>query len=174
MVEVVVAVAIMVMIAATVTPSVIGALDRTRQDRGAASLTALDSAITRFRTTVGVYPRKLSYLSTQIVSSDTNSCGATFGATNAGRWANGGPFISRVIPATGMRVFIGKAQNNMVRTSVSGAVTLTIKVDSVRQEDYEALEAMIDTDGSASAGTIRWTGAGGIGVMDYVRSSAGC
>jgi prepilin-type N-terminal cleavage/methylation domain-containing protein len=174
LVEVIVALAIMVMIAATVTPSVVGALDRDRQDRGLAMLQTLAAAIDKFHLTsdVGQYPRQLSYLSQPIVSTDLNSCGSPFGSTRAGLWK--GPYVTRIITTSGLPVFIGTAQNTLIRTA-GPPTTLSIRVDGVRLADAEALDLLVDGTASSTAGTIRYGSAiNGLVTLDYVIPISGC
>src|SRR5687768_1489626 len=75
LVEVIVALAIMVMIAATVVPSLVGAIDRERQDRAEDMIRTLMQAMDDFHQVshVGVYPSQLSHLTTGIVATDRNS-----------------------------------------------------------------------------------------------------
>jgi prepilin-type N-terminal cleavage/methylation domain-containing protein len=175
LVEVLVALAIMVMIAATVMPSVVGSIDRQRQDRALDALDALATAIGDFRTDVGVYPRSVVYLSQAIVSTDANSCGAVFGSTRAALWK--GPYLSRIVPAAGLPIFVGTLQSLLVRTPTTGGTnpTLTMRVDNVLLADAEALDVKIDGAVGSTAGNIRWgTVTNGTVTLDYARAISGC
>src|SRR5688572_29968143 len=109
LVEVLVALAIMVMIAATVTPSVLGTIDRERQQRAYDAIESMIAAMNDYRADVGFFPRNLSYLTTPVVGTDQNSCGQAIGNTRAGLWQ--GPYEERTIPTTGLPVFVGTTQN---------------------------------------------------------------
>ena len=177
LVEVLVAIAIMVMIAATIVPSVVGSIDRTRQDRAYVQFRSLAAAIDSFHLVghVGVYPRSLVYLSTAVTSTDQNSCGQVFGSTRAGGWK--GPYIDRIVPTSGLPVFIGTAQNILIRTPATGGVnpTLTMRVDNVLLGDAEVLDIQIDVTASSTAGNIRWGAVtNGMVTLDYVRPISGC
>src|SRR5687767_8873289 len=111
LIEVVVALAIMVMIAATVSPSIIGYLDRTRLEEAVESLEALRDAALAFYDDVDDYPSELTHLTEPISGDDDNSCGSSYGNGQANRWT--GPYLTRIIPATGLPIFIGTAQNEL-------------------------------------------------------------
>ena len=156
LVEVIVALAIMVMIAATVMPSVIGTIDRERQQRAYDTIVALIEAMDDYRADVGFYPRNLSYLTTPVVGTDQNSCGQAIGNTRAGLWQ--GPYDDRAIPTTGLPVFVGTTQNTLVRTPTTGGPnpTLAMRISDVLLIDAEALDIMFDGAVSSTTGLIRW------------------
>lgn len=175
----------MVMIAAVVTPNLVGYLDRTRVERAITALEDIRNAVIQFRGHVGRYPRFLTYLTqTQaLATSDLNSCNAQFGSgsgVTVNNWA--GPYLSRIIPAGGLPIFIGTAQNQLVRTPASGSqssgATLALRVNGVRLDDAVAIDRHWDGGGAnaSTTGMVRWgdPAANGLVQMDFVVPITGC
>jgi prepilin-type N-terminal cleavage/methylation domain-containing protein len=167
LIEIVVALAILVMIAATVTPAMIGYLDRERANEGSESLLNLAEAIASFHEDVGYYPSELSQLTEPVPNNGKNSCGSSFGGGAADDW--NGPYLTRIIPSTGLPIFVGLAQNGLIRTPEHGGThssgTLTLVVTAVRLDDAEAMNQTIDSDASSSSGSVRWTAPDGDGFV---------
>src|SRR5688572_18153316 len=99
LIEIVIALAILVTIAATVTPVMMGALDRSRMEEGLETLLALAGAVNEFEKDVTDYPSLLTQLTEPISSGDHNSCGSNYGSGNANGWR--GPYLPRIIPESG-------------------------------------------------------------------------
>jgi type II secretion system protein G len=169
LIEVVVAIIILVMIAAAVTPNIIREMDRSRVNAAVTELDALATAIGRFRTDVGAYPRSLLQLANPLGSSDLNSCQVVITTPNLWR----GPYLSRVVPTGGLPTLIGLAQLTLVRNPTSTSTTagtLRFLINNVRQEDADALNLYYDADGSSTAGTIQWqAGTNGQVILNFVR-----
>lgn len=167
LIEIVVALAILVMIAATVTPAMIGYLDRERANEGSDSLLNLAEAIASFHEDVGYYPSELSQLTEPVPHDGKNSCGSSFGGGAADDW--NGPYLTRIIPSTGLPIFVGLAQNELIRTpehaGTHSSGTLALVVTGVRLDDAEAMNQTIDSDASSTSGSVRWTAPDGDGFV---------
>lgn len=124
MLEMVVAMAIIVVLGAVMVPSSIQYLREREVMATAATLNQLADSAKSFKTVITQYPGKLSHLGTKILTADLSSCSGiapspssavTYGATNAAKWIN--PFWNVVIPTQGFRLPIGTANDQMIRTS---------------------------------------------------------
>jgi prepilin-type N-terminal cleavage/methylation domain-containing protein len=175
-VEVLVSLAIMVMIAAVVTPSLLGYLDRTRVDQGLSSVEALAAGVVAFRNSVGRYPGFFTQLTTPISKSDRDSCESTFNNAHVNSWAANGPFVNRLLSPGGIPISIGTAQDALVRESIGGnQATLSMFVDGVRLEDAREIDRRLDGDGSSTTGAVRWTPANAAVVqLELLQVIAGC
>lgn len=136
--EIVVALAIMVVIAGAIFLAV-GSSSRTggdaaRIDEAATTLARLADALARYSNasvnpeeqsftqvisgiasgilTGGVNAGRLSYLTTKITNTDLDSCGAAYSNGEANRWI--GPFYPTPIPATGLRIADGFFANDLL------------------------------------------------------------
>lgn len=157
LVEVLVAIAVMVTLAAVIAPAVVRMLDRARVDRAHDSLTTLAAAIFEFQADVDSWPAALTQLSEPITTAQSNSCGGSYGVKGgapAKAWA--GPYINRVVPTSGLPVGIGTALNPLVH----GTVPLRIVVEGVTEADALVLDTLVDGDDGPAAGTVQWTGSG--------------
>lgn len=176
LVEVLVSLAIMVMIVAVITPNLIGYLDRTRVDQGMEAVESLYTGITSFYANVNRYPSELSHLSTPITTTDLDSCGSTYAQGRVNGWNSAGPFINRIVGPNGVPIFIGTAQNALIRTQLSGnTALLAVRVLNVRQEDVLEMDRRLDGDGSATTGGVQWeAAAGGLFTMHLLQVISGC
>ena len=155
LVEVVVAVAIILSLAAALAPGMVGVLDRQRVASAKESLDALVSGMTKMRGDNQDWPLRLSHLVVPISTADQNICGSNYSAGKVSQW--GGPYLDRNIPATGIPIGIGTARDLLVREVISGNdAYLKIQVDNVVEEDAAELDKIYDGDGAAN-GSIRWT-----------------
>lgn len=168
--------AVILILGAALIPNLAGVLDRGRVDAAAESLAGLVEAMSAMREDNQDWPGQLEHLSRPITTDDTNICGSTYAQGRVNNWA--GPYVDRVIPASGVPVGIGVAQNDLIRQVVSGNDGyLIIEVTGVTVEDAEALNEKVDADGSSTAGTVRWTtppSAEGLVTLDYLRPIRGC
>lgn len=176
-IELIVGLAIVVLLAAVVTPSVTASIDRTRTQQGAEMLAALAASATAFFNDTNDNPSRLSHLTNPISTAQSNSCGSSYDNGDLNQWA--GPYYrDRVIVADGvLPVFIGNAQDQLVRVSISGnAGLLGIMVTGVREEDVVALDDRIDAGNGSAVGTIRWAGphSEGLYTMGYYTPISGC
>ena len=124
----------------------------------------LTSALMKFDTGVTVFPLSLLHLTTRPLSTNFDSCGNTFGATNVTNWANSGPFYSQ--PITGpLPLEVGSIATSMIRVgptlpTTSAAAVLQISVTGVSLDDAIEINSQVDNDalvGSASTtGIVRF------------------
>jgi type II secretory pathway pseudopilin PulG len=174
LIEIVVAVAIIMILVASLAPSLVGVLDRKRIEGAEETLSSLTAAMSEMRADNQDWPSRLSHLSTAITTADKNICGVTYSSGKVSNWA--GPYVARVIQPTGFPIGIGMARDSLVRELVSGTDGyIKIQVDSVTQEDASDLDKLVDNDGSA-AGTVRWgsTSATGQVTLFFLRPIRGC
>lgn len=165
LVEVLVVLAIGIVLAAAVIPSLIGGVDRSRVNETAASFEAIARAVTAMFEDTGRYPGQLSHLTEPIAANQTGACTplTQYGAA-AANWA--GPYLDRTVPATGLPLPIGVARNQIGHSA--GPPVLLITVDDVEERDALALNAKMDADNSANAGAIRWGAVDGSGLTELV------
>ena len=176
-VELIVGIAIVLMLAAVVTPTVTASLDRTRREQGVGILSRLANSVVLFRSAVGRYPGRLSQLNNQITTSDTNSCGSTFNPAQVSGWSE--PFYNeRVLtPGGPYPVYIGNAEDQLVRISLGGNnALLGVVVNDVRTEDALILDRDYDGSDGSTAGSIRWGTANASGqvTMQFLMPISGC
>lgn len=172
MVEITVVLVIILGLAALVTPGLLGRLDRSRVEAAAESLEGIRTAIHdpsraggSFRRDVGMYPHALSHLTRQISTFDANSCGVSYTTIDSAGW--NGPYLNRMVPATGVPIAIGVVRDTLTREPPSGgdSPVLAIHVDSVAIEDAGALDLHVDGVRDSTAGSVRWGPAGGEGFV---------
>ncbi len=178
LIEIIVALAVMLILAATITPSVLGILDKERVEKGAAVLANLAGAVAKFKSDVTKNPSRLSELAELITTQKDNSCGARFSTGEAGNW--NGPYINRVISAGGLAMEFGTAQDLMVRVPATAAAAgsagiLQIVVTGVSEQDATALNDQVDGDNSSTLGTVRWSApSNGYVELYYTMAISGC
>ena len=155
-VEILVAMAILVILGALLVPAIIGTVDRARVEGAEDSLDAIADGITLFADQVNEYPASLTQLVVPITGADTDICGATYTGGEQNRWA--GPYLDRALPATGVPVGVGTADNAFgVLADPSRIDYLQVVIREVLPEDASALDQRIDGGDGASAGALRWT-----------------
>lgn len=191
-IEVLAAIAIIVVVAALLvssdnpeTPN-----DRARYDAAADALYNLSQAIAgnepskaarSFHQVVGVYPGKLSDLTTLITTASSNICGTPYtgGVGTAGsqmfKWQNSpNPFYGSQLLTTGTPLAPGfTVQDALVRlnaVAASGAVssnTMIIRMPSVTLADAKGLDLAVDGAVDGASGTVRYSTASDPTVVDY-------
>lgn len=176
MVEVLVVIAVGVILAAAIIPSLIGSLDRSRVEESAESLAGIAEAVGNMYADVDLYPGRLSHLTTPVGAGDADLCGPVTGSTYAGAaaaWA--GPYLNRSAPATGLPLPIGVAQDVLTYDETVSPL-LTITIDDVSHTDAVALNRAVDADDDAAAGAVRWGAVSttGVVVLSYVRPVQEC
>lgn len=164
--EMITALAIMVILGALVVPSIIASADRARVNGAQDSLEAIADAIDLFADRVDRYPRTLSQLVIPITTGDLHICGGTYTAGEAGRWA--GPYLDRSIPAAGIPTGVGTlASVFSVQAHPSGIDYLRTELVGVLTEDAQALDRVIDGADGENEGTFRWSAPSGGVVTAY-------
>ena len=181
-VELIVGLAIIVMIAATVTPVLTGSLDRTRIRQGAEMLAELSGGFSQFHEDVLDNPGRLSQLSTGISTTQRNSCGAFYPQGKVIKWL--GPYYGdrTIMDGATIPVFIGNARDELVRlplTQGGGSgnnALLGIAVDAVSLQDAIALDRQIDAGDGATSGTVHWDAPNSAGevTLRYLTPINGC
>lgn len=162
-VELIVALAIMIMMAAVVTPVLLGSLDNARVEASQKSLLAIIDAITQFEADVNRYNATISQLVGQISSSDYDICGSTFPPGLADKWA--GPYISQNVTAGGIPTPIGVIRNELTPATLAGGQpVMLVQVDGVRATDAVSLNREVDgADGdddptqAGDSGSLMWS-----------------
>ena len=178
LVEIVVAIAIIIILAAALAPGVLGVLDDERVEKAAETLEELVEAMTQMRFDDNDWPGRLSHVAWPITISDVNICGANYTSGKVSQWA--GPYVDRVIsPGVGLPIGIGRINDVLVREVVSGNDGyLKMQIDSVQIEDAEALNKLVDADAGGTIGTIRYTTSlvtsEGLLTVFYLRPIRGC
>lgn len=181
LIEVIVGLAIMIMIAAVVTPVLLGTLDRARLGQARETLDGFHVSLQAFRDDVQHYPGDLTHLVEQIETSEQNSCGDNYTsfpppANEIARWQ--GPYTSRIIQPSGVPLPIGTLETPLSRIDTGGGnAQLRLVVTSVTQEDAEGLNRMVDADGSSTGGVVQWTtpaDAQGFVTLFYGMAISGC
>lgn len=164
MVEITVALAIVLILAAVTVPSLVGYLDQMSVEAAADQLSVVRDALYRkgssaFRQDVGANSGKLSQLARQITKSDPaflDSCGDEFSTKEANNWD--GPYVNFDIdPVAGMATPIGVASDALTRVPPSGAGSLRIEFDgNVQLTQAEMLDQLVDGGNGSATGIVRW------------------
>jgi type II secretory pathway pseudopilin PulG len=167
--EAVISAAILAILGAAIVPSVVSYRTQLRLRDTANDLLEIGAAVQKYQlaANVGFYPGRLSHLSTEFVpGTDVTSCNTTYTAagTTVVRWRVGGPYITRLIPTTGLKFGVGVANNVLERSSPSGTVgSLLLRIPQVDYEDAILLNDIIDgpldietVDRRNIDGAIRW------------------
>lgn len=181
LVEVIVALAVMLILAAVAVPQLTGYLDQKRVEEAAAQLAGVRDALYKagagdlaFYQTVGSNAGYLEELITPLAAGDLDSCQSLFTNAQRNSWSNGGPFLNYVITSSGMATPIGQADNRLIRTPANGggsSGTLRITfTNTVSLSDAEALDLHVDGVAGWNAGTVQWTpqlGTDGVVTLHY-------
>lgn len=164
MIEVLVALAIVLILAAVTVPSLVGYVDQMAVEGAADQLALVRDALYRkggpaFRQDVGANAGRLSQLARQIVRNNPgflDSCGNRFSAKEAGNWR--GPYVNFDIdPAAGMATPIGVATDVLTRVPPSGAGSLRIDFsNNVQLSQAELLDQAVDGGNGSAIGIVRW------------------
>ena len=178
--ETLVAVAIMVIMAAAVLPTMVTSDRRALVQEAAIVLEELGDAITRARYDNQDWPANLRHLTIPITTADANICGDTYNNGRVNNWD--GPYFDRMFPVGGLPIGIGTVRDAMGRIVLSGnpqsggsVSHVLIFIDEVEEEDALELDRIVDGDGGA-AGTVRWVApdASGLTTVTWYRIVKGC
>ncbi|HYC53301.1 MAG TPA: prepilin-type N-terminal cleavage/methylation domain-containing protein [Gemmatimonadaceae bacterium] len=170
LVEVIVALAVLLILAAVALPQIAGYLDQKRIEQTAEQLVIVRDALFKtgtgsiaFRQAVSASAGRLSQLTIPITTSDRDICGNTYNTGDINRWDDAGPYVNFVIDATtGMATPIGLANNAMVRFNDGGTIKSRITWTNASLSDAQALDLHVDGVVNYNAGTVRWTPQNGV------------
>lgn len=173
LVEVIVALAVVLILAAVTLPNLTGYLDQKRIDATATQLATIRDALynptagaVAFYQKVGSNAGRLSELDSVIIASNSSyatgtddSCGNTFSNGERNNWLANGPFTtynSERVP--GMMFPIGMAEDTLTRipNSASPGVLLLTFWNNVDVADAELLDATIDAGNGDATGIVQW------------------
>jgi general secretion pathway protein G len=153
LVELLVVLAVIVILAAVIVPQAVRSADRARIEAAATSLKNISDAIKAFGADVKKLPGDLRHL-VQPLSAGQRSCsGQPYSGTERNSWA--GPYLDRLVPATGLPVSVGTALLPIVPDTATN--NARVQVANALEEDAIALNDLVDGDGDRGAGTVRWT-----------------
>jgi type II secretory pathway pseudopilin PulG len=154
MTEVLIALAIMAIASVIVIPTLVSKIRSANASAVGTTLNTINMAVFEYKKAVTVYPSGLDLLAIAPTTSTVDVCGTTAIGSNANSWR--GPYITREILASGLRV--GDAQiQNVPRRTTSGTAYMIIDVAGVEQKVADELEAQFDATTSSTTGTVRWT-----------------
>lgn len=173
LVEIVVALAVILILAAVALPNLTGYLDQKNVEATASQLAAVRDALygpsTSFRTVIQANASRLSFLDSSLVAGDDDSCGANFTNAERNRWINGGPFMTYSSDrTTGMMTPIGLADDALTTIGASGTSPryLRMAFQNAKLVHAEALEMLVDGTADPSTGwnsnVVRWTPQAGL------------
>lgn len=165
LVEILVALAIGIVLAAAVLPSFIGGVDRSRVAETAESLQGIATAMSAMYDDVGRYPGQLSHLTAGITAGEVDGCGGQYDAAATASWA--GPYLNRTVPASGLPLPIGVARDALTFDAGPPAV-LRIHVDDVTERDALELNRRMDSDDDPATGGVRWGAVSGSGLTELI------
>lgn len=191
LIELIVGLVIMVILAATITPSIVRQLDRVKIKAAADELDAIADAITSFKedveltdegdddddddddddgddggsgsTTDPKYAATLTQLVNAITTSDRDICGDQYDSDDVSEWS--GPYLNRVVPSSGLKISIGTVNDDLDFVNSGANDLIQVVVPGVMEEDAIELNERVDDDGSSSDGTVRWTTADDAGLV---------
>lgn len=146
-------------------------------DRGDTSFTWRISGLANLRG--GINPGRLSHLTTKILSTDLNSCGAAYGAAPPANWNRN--FYTQFIPTTGFKIADGFVANDQLqRFNANGTAstvvapntttpgTLAIVIPNVALRDAQALAQRMEGDLSGgNMSVVRFTPSGNAPVTVF-------
>lgn len=169
--ELLVVLAVIVILAAVIVPQAVRTADKARIETAATALQNISEGIKDFADDVKEVPGDLRHLVEPLSPGQRDCRGQTYSLAERNRWA--GPYLNRLVPATGLPVAIGTALLPIVPdTSTSRA---RIQVANVLEEDAIALNELVDGDGDRSSGTVRWTLPDSRGLVTlYYQTPYGC
>lgn len=177
LVEVIVALAVILILAAVAVPQLGGYLDQKRVEETADLMVEIRDGLISFATEVGDNAGQLSYLSAPIVNGDADLCGSAYSGQERGDWPDGGPYVNFLIdPAAGLATPIGQVENDLDRTTVGGTWLWITWNNTVRVADAQAFDLNVDGVLNSTTGTVRWSPQAGtdMATVNYVIPINGC
>ncbi|MGH7636469.1 MAG: type II secretion system protein [Gemmatimonadaceae bacterium] len=177
LVEVIVALAVMLILAAVAVPQLGGYLDQKRIEETAELMVEIRDGLISFATEVGDNAGQLSYLSAPIVNGDEDLCANSYNGQERGDWVDGGPYVNFVIDAAaGLATPIGQVENDLFRTTVGGTWLWITWNNTATLADAQAFDLYVDGALNGTAGTVRWSPQAGtdMATVNYVIPINGC
>jgi prepilin-type N-terminal cleavage/methylation domain-containing protein len=164
LIEVVVAIAIMLILASVIAPNLIAFADRERAEVTAAILDDVRVGLVGtngYRSKMGLNAGRISQLTNRITPGnaaiDDDSCGGAYKAGDQTTWDANAPFVQFMIPRNGLVTPIGIAEDTLNRnpnSNSAGVVIVVFKTLDLR--DVLLLDNVIDAGNGAAAGLVRW------------------
>lgn len=183
--EVVVAIAILILLAAIVTPVMLGAIDAARVDQSAKMFANIAAGLQAFDDEIGSntgppnnrseYPLALTHLTTPITTAQSNVCARAYDSGDVGAW--NGPYITQSVPPTGIKTGIGTIN---VTTVLLNSTTMALRIPNVIFEEAVMLNDQVDGDGNtvsgSPTGSVRFGSAdvNGLVTVDYAVPIQSC
>jgi len=163
--ETVVAIAIVLILASVIAPSLIAYADEQRAEQTAAILTKVNTGLVGangFRAKLGANAGRVSQLTNRPTANnaaiDDDSCGGVITAAEQGNWDSNSPFVGFMIPRSGLVTPMGVAEDTMSRNPNTNAVGVNqIVFKNVDLRDLLLLDAFVDGNDGAGSGVVRWT-----------------
>jgi len=183
--EVVIAVAIILLLAAIVTPVILGGLDAARVDQAKNVFANLAAGLQAFDDHLGSnagppanrseYPNNLTHLVNPVTTAQSNICGRAYDTGDVGEW--NGPYLNQDVPTTGVKTGIGTIN---AATVLLSATMMAMRMPNVSWEDAVALNDVVDGDGNtvsgSPGGSVRFGAAdvNGLVTLDYAVPIQSC
>lgn len=167
--EVAVAALIIAIMAAVSAPSLVSFLDNQRAKTAASTLSDLATGIASFRTSVAVYPLKVSQLTNLIATNQFNSCRTAFSGAQVTNWTNNAPFVTFFVSSTSkLNTPIGTINDSLARTPMTANPgTIAIQMAAVDSADAAELDKVIDGTSTPSTGVLQYTTPGASVTVSY-------
>lgn len=188
--EVVVSLAIVAILGAVVFQNLSAYADRQRVNKSIIALNGLRLSVYRFDSAVGRFPRTVRNLHVKITDTEPTICTALNFSSKGkddgevGLWevhARGGPFYHYNAPQSGFPIGIGIVSDTFTRDPATAANDdrsfglLQIVVRGVTDDDVAEANLLVDRDGSATNGAVRWLADGsGTNTMTWNIPIGGC
>lgn len=158
LIEVLVTVTLFTLIATILAPVLFTGQGAEKLHQAERTLKEMTDAIVAFNADVPRWPSAMTQLVDPIGLLDRDICGALYLGSRT-RW--NGPYWGTLIPAGGLPLGIGTAQNAFGYRTEAGHDVLTILITDVEEGDAIAFNAQIDGDDDAGGGVVQWGAASG-------------
>lgn len=185
-VEIIVALAVVLVLAAVALPSLSGYARHMAVEQAAVQLADVRDALYNpgaggdaFYQSIGRNAGRLSELSTPIVKGDASwatgtddSCGNEFKKGQVSDWEDDGPYVNFLIDRNkGMMTPIGRAEDSLTRIPDSddpGVLRINF-LEGVEEADVAILDDLVDGADGNSTGTVQWVlpASNGVVTMYY-------
>lgn len=183
--EVVVALAVILVLAAVAVPTLAGYLDQKNVEAAATQLAGIRDALYNpatgnlaFWQKITAGTSRLSHLSGVINTGNWpaigagDSCHAKYANGDVNKWNANGPFVNYPIePTTGLVTPIGIAADTLTRvpfSATAGSIRINF-INSVKLSDATLLDGVVDADDGNATGVVQWVlpAVNGIVTMYY-------